>query len=375
MNIIELCTSKGWGGLEIYALQVSKWFRQNQHDCYAVIAPDSLIAKRLAGSDIETTLIKPWFRLLPWLAALRLARLIDQRQVDILHVHWTRDLILAALAKRLARHPVKLVFIRHMALTRHKRDFYHRFIYHSIDRFLVITKKLYAEAKQFLPVSEDKLQLLYHGVADFDAVDQTHCDGFFAENQLQDARFRILLPGRIEHYKGQHTLVEAVIKLHKEGIDADLVILGHIMDEGYFKGLQQQIVAAGLEQKIHYLGFVEQPTLIYGCFDLVVLTTYAETFGLVLVEAMKSGVAVIGTDAGGVPEIIEHEKTGMLYEPGNTSELADCVKKMIKEPAWRAQLASAGKAYADQTFSEQAHYAKLTTIFSELINSKSDKKI
>lgn len=98
MKIIELCTSKGWGGLELYVWQVSKWFKTHQHDCHAVIVPGSLIAERLAGSDIGTTCIKPLFRLLPCLAALRLARLIDQQQTDILHVHWTRDLILAALA-------------------------------------------------------------------------------------------------------------------------------------------------------------------------------------------------------------------------------------------------------------------------------------
>lgn len=263
---------------------------------------------------------------------------------------------------------MKLVFIRHMALTRHKRDFYHRFIYHSIDRFLVITKKLYAEAQQYLPVPEDKLQLLYHGVADFKPVEQTVCKQFFADNNLQRAKFRILLPGRIEHYKGQHTLVEAVDQLQQRGIDAEMVILGHVMDEAYFTGLEQQISAGGLEKKIHYLGFIEKPTLIYGCFDVVVLTTYAETFGLVLVEAMKSGVAVIGTNAGGVPEIIEHDQTGLLYEPGNASDLADCLQKLIEDTALRERLAQAGKTYADETFSEQQHYSKLTQIFSELIN-------
>lgn len=372
MNILELCTSKGWGGLELYAWQASKWCKAQGYHCHGVVVPDSLIARRLTESNIATTIIKPKFRLLPLLAAKKLARLIDQRQADILHVHWTRDLILAALAKRMARRPVKLVFYRHMALTRHKRDAYHRFIYQSIDRFLVITKKLYHEAKQFLPLAEERIQLLYHGVADFEPVDQDHCQTFMAEHQLAEAKFRILLPGRIEHYKGQHTLVDAVIQLHKQGIDCDLVLLGHVMDDAYFEKLQAQVKAAGLEGKIHYLGFVDQPTLVYGCFDLVVLTTYAETFGLVLVEAMKSGVAVVGTNAGGVPEIIQHEETGLLYEPANSTELADCVKRLIEDDALRNKLAKAGKTYADEMFSEQAHYKKLNEIFLALTQNKSD---
>lgn len=372
MKVIELCTSKGQGGLELYAWQVSNWLVENGHQCHAVVRPGSFIAGRMIESSISTTEIKQVFRQFPTLAARKLARLIEQEQADILHVHWNKDLILAALAKRFSRHPVKLVFIRHMALTRHKRDAYHRFIYGSIDRYLVITKNLYQEAKQFLPLPEERLELLYHGVPDIAEVDQAHCQRFFTEHDLENRKFRILLPGRIEHYKGQHTLVEALIKLQQQSVDADLVILGHVMDEAYFKDLQQQVSSAGLTNKVHFLGFVDQPGLIYGCFDLVVLTTFAETFGLVLVEAMKSGVAVIGTNAGGVPEIIEHEQTGLLYEPANADDLADCVKRMVENPDLRHKLAVAGKTYADEMFSEQAHYAKLKQIFTELSQDRSD---
>ncbi len=375
MKIIELCTSKGWGGLELYVWQVSQWLNTHAHECHVVIASNSLIAERLKDSDISTSFIQPRFRLFPWLAAFHLARFIDQQQVNILHVHWTKDLILAALAKRLSRRPVKLVFSRHMALTRHKRDIYHRFIYGSIDKFLVISKRLYAEARRYLPVAEDRLELLYHGIADFPAVNPENCQQTFRQNNLSNAKFRILLPGRIEHYKGQHTLLEAIILLQQRGYDVDVVILGHIMDEAYFRKLEQQTKAAGLEKKVHYLGFVEKPTLIYGCFDVVVLTTYAETFGLVLVEAMKSGVAVIGTNAGGVPEIIEHDQTGMLYAPGNASELAECLQKLIEDAGLRQRLAVAGRAYAEATFSEQQHYSKLIQIFSELVNDKSENDL
>ena len=373
MKIIELCTSKGWGGLELYAWQVSKWLKANQHHCHAVIVPESLIATRLLDSGISVTYIKPIFRLFPCVAAFRLARYIDKTETDILHVHWTRDLILAALAKRLCRRTVKLVFIRHMALTRHKRDVYHRFIYQSIDRFLVITKKLYAEAQQYLPLEQDKLQLLYHGVGDVEPGAPAVCEKLFQEHEIPKLAFKILLPGRIEHYKGQHTLIDAVAQLQTGGFDVEVSLLGHVMDKAYFKNLQEKITSVGLEKKVHYLGFVDKPTLIYGCFNVVVLTTYSETFGLVLVEAMKSGVAVIGTDSGGVPEIIEHEKTGMLFEPANAIALADCLQKLIEDSALCDRLAIAGKEYADKTFSEQEHYSKLIQIFSDVVNEKSDK--
>lgn len=366
MRVLELCTSKGWGGLELYALQLTQWLNEQGHDCSAVAAPGSMMSERLKKMSREVIICKPKFKLFPLWAAKRLARIIDQNKIDILHAHWNKDLPFAVLAKKLSKRKPKLVFIRHMALTRHKRDFYHRFIYKNIDKYLVITQQLYLEARRFLPVPEEKLQLIYHGVADFEVSDSVACKQFLSKNDIQDDVFRLLLPGRIEHYKGQHTLIEAVGLLRQNGINVELALLGHIMDEAYYRQLMTEVMKSGLEKQVHYLGFIEKPTLFYNCFDVVVLTTYAETFGLVLVEAMKSGVAVIGTRAGGVPEIIEHNKTGMLYEPGNAEDLAQCLEKMIKDPERTRELAAAGKKYADETFSEQRHYAKLLQIFTEL---------
>ena len=295
---------------------------------------------------------------------------MDEQAIDILHVHWNKDLILAVLAKCLSQRKPRLVFIRHMALTRHKRDAYHRFIYNGVDKYLVITKRLYSEARRFLPLQEGKIELLYHGVPAFPETDTAVCQEFYARHHLPAQGFKILLPGRIEHYKGQHVLIEALQHMGQAGLNTHVVLLGHVMDQGYFAELQHQLERDGLQERVHYQGFVDKPAELYGCFDVVVLTTYAETFGLVLVEAMKCGVAVIGTNAGGVPEIIEHGKTGLLYEPGDAAGLAECLSRLMKDQDLRQSLARAGKAYADEVFSEQQHYAKLIQIFTDLATQK-----
>ena len=299
MKIVELCTSSGWGGLELYALNVSEWLQQQGHDCLFVIQSRSLIAERLSNSKLKTASLRPRFRLFPFIAARRLARLLDQQQSELLHVHWTKDLPLAVLAKCLSCSKPKLAFIRHMALTRHKRNFYHRFIYRNIDAYLVITKRLYAEAERFLPLVKDKIHLLYHGVAELEQADSISCDIFLLTHGLGKDKFRILLPGRIEYGKGQHLLLEAVNLLQQQGLQVEIALMGHIMDQAYFANLQKKIKAWGLRDQFHYLGFVDKPVYIFNCFDAIVLTTYAETFGLVLIEGMKCGIPVIGSNAGG----------------------------------------------------------------------------
>ena len=99
------------------------------------------------------------------------------------------------------------------------------------------------------------------------------------------------------------------------------------------------------------------------CFDAVVLASKCETFGLVLPEAMRAGVAVVGSNCGGVPEIIEHDKTGLLFESENVEDLNRQLRKLIDEPEFCQKLAKAGKTDADERFSEEKHFQRLLEIF------------
>ncbi|MBT8118490.1 MAG: glycosyltransferase family 4 protein, partial [Gammaproteobacteria bacterium] len=101
--------------------------------------------------------------------------------------------------------------------------------------------------------------------------------------------------------------------------------------------------------------------------DCICLTTYEETFGLVLPEAMRAGVAVIGSDKGGVPEIIAHQKTGLLFESENAESLYQQIAQLYDDPAMKQRLASEGRKKADSTFDNDLHFDKLENILSDVI--------
>ena len=135
------------------------------------------------------------------------------------------------------------------------------------------------------------------------------------------------------------------------------------MDEIYFEQLKVEIEKSNLNDNIFYLGFHNNPTAIMKCFDAVVLATKCETFGLVLPEAMRAGVAVIGSNCGGVPEIIEHEKSGLLFESENAADLTEQLSKIVVDKKFCNKLAAEGKKDADARFSEERHFKKLIEIF------------
>ena len=103
--------------------------------------------------------------------------------------------------------------------------------------------------------------------------------------------------------------------------------------------------------------------------DCIVLTSYEETFGLVLPEAMRAEIAVIGSRAGGVPEIIDHETTGLMFETRDALNLCQQICKLHSNPQLKNQLAQAGKKKADILFNQETHFAKLEQHLLDAIQS------
>jgi len=281
------------------------------------------------------------------------------KKITTIHIHSRKDFPLAVFTKLLCQHPVRLVYTRQMALTRSKNNIYHRFLYRYVDCYLTITKNLENEAKLYLPLTPNKIHVLYYGVPEKHQTEKVSCINYFSEHQLEEEVFTVALFGRIEYGKGQHLLVEAISTLVSEGKNIQGAIIGHVMDQTYFEELKATVANDGIKKSIRFCGFHSDPTTIMECFDVVVLASYAETFGLVLPEAMRAGTAVIGTNSGGVPEIIQDKVTGLLFKPGNAAELASCLRKLMDNSELRKQIAHQGKVFADKNFSEETHFAKL----------------
>lgn len=366
MNILELCLSPGYGGLEINPHHAAVELARRGHRVTFVARPSTMLAGRLEQDGIPYDALTVRAVHFPLLAARQLARIIDRDAIDVMHVHWRNDIDLAVWAKFFARRRVALAHTRHMQVTRPKRDPYHQFAYGRIDRWIAITDTLAAQIRERLPIPPERIVRLYHGVAEPTPVSPEARAEFVRYNHIPGTGLRIGVFSRIQHIKGQHLVVEAVAKLAAQGIEASATLVGHVMDEAYAESLRNQIAELNISDRVHFAGFVENPTGLMMCFDVVVLPTYGETFGLALAEAMRAGVAVIGTNSQGVPEIIRDGETGLLFEEGDTDGLTAALSQLVANPELRAQLAANGKAFADETFDPVAHYDRLEKILAEV---------
>jgi glycosyltransferase involved in cell wall biosynthesis len=290
-----------------------------------------------------------------------LRKYIITKNIEFLHVSWAKDLFLAVILKIFSPNSIKIIFYRQMKLSRPKKAFYHKFIYKNIDLFLVITDKLKSEAEKYLPLPANKIKKLTYGI---DTPSSTVIDKeiFFSKHGLNENIPTIGIFSRIEEQKGQHLVLDAI---NQYTSNIQLCIIGHSMDYEYKNRLLKDATDYNLINNLRFIDFVDSPMSYMPCFDIIILPTYEETFGLIVAEAMLMKVAVIGSNAGGVPEIISNRENGLLFETKNAKDLSEKINILLNDSDLRNKLILNGYDYANNKYAYDTHFDKL----EKMINS------
>lgn len=165
---------------------------------------------------------------------------------------------------------------------------------------------------------------------------------------------QLLFTGRLTPEKGVETALEAVGRLiHIEGMQAIKLSVVGAGETDYEDRLKEIVRRERIEPYVAFLGSkttAEMPA-IYRQADIFLFTSiWAEPFGRVLVEAMASGLAVVGTAVGGAAEILIDNENSLLFPPGDAAELAGQIKKLVEAPTLRQRLAQNGYRRAVDLF-------------------------
>jgi glycosyltransferase involved in cell wall biosynthesis len=192
----------------------------------------------------------------------------------------------------------------------------------------------------------------------------------FREKELKIPPHSLVLGvvGRISRWKGQKLLLDAFENLQTEFDNLYLLIIGSPPpgQEHFLIDLEQSIANKGLSEKVQLHPFTRDIWKFWSAIDIASVTsTEPEPFGLVAVEAMFSGIPVVAANHGGLTEIIEHEKTGILFEPGNSQALSNAIKLLINNNLKRNKIALAGKKYAKENFSSELYIRNFVDFYTK----------
>jgi glycosyltransferase involved in cell wall biosynthesis len=180
----------------------------------------------------------------------------------------------------------------------------------------------------------------------------------------------VTLVGRINRWKGQGVLIEAAALLKQQGKrDVRYLILGDVADgqHRFREDMMAQIQSAGLQGEVVWHPFMPDVDVAWAASDIAVVpSTEPEPFGRVAIEAMSHGLPVLASNGGGLAEIVDHEKSGLLVTPGSAGQLASAIARLVDAPGLRKTWGDAGRQRQLALFSQQEHDRKLLALMGQL---------
>lgn len=175
---------------------------------------------------------------------------------------------------------------------------------------------------------------------------------------------RIGMAGRCVPEKGGDLFIDACLRLSRE-TDAEFHFWG-LRDTPFGRDLVDRVGKTGecTIRRFHFEGFRNDMKAFFHLVDVVAVPSrFEEPMGRMAIEAMAAGLPVVAADHGGLSEIIEHEKTGLLVEPRSVDALLDALRRLSADSALRGRLASAGSAWVKEELSPIKYTDRLLRLY------------
>ena len=280
-------------------------------------------------------------------AAQALVRHARARGLDHVHAHSCgRAALIAALAHHLGG-PTYSVTL-HGPLSDYGPG--QRFKWRGASFATIITRKLLHEMQEEMPEAlPDRLLVRPMGV-DTDVLRRIEP----YEPPQKGRPVQLFSCGRLNVVKGHQDLMCAVRQLLDQGVDVRLEIAGEddAGGDGFRKELEAHLRKLRLQDHVKLLGAIDAGEVKAKLLaaQVFVLASWHEPLGVAYMEAMACGVPVIGTDAGGVRELIEDGHTGKLVPPKDPTSLARAIKDLAQNPETATRLSAAGRDLVQQKF-------------------------
>ncbi len=299
-------------------------------------------------------------------------------QADLIHSEdssWDGLLLAAARAARLYQKPLVVRPLMHLGsgwVRAHYQMAHQVALYRGAAAILALSS-LEADAYAQLGVSPQRIHTIGMGVELDRAAAVTPADkaGFRREHALSGPVVAFL--GANTYDKGAFALLMAVVRLNLAGLAVDLACAGP-QSEALAAFIQQQpsAVRTVAENRTHILGVVDELTkqrLLAAC-DVLALPSQVDSFGIVFLEAWAQGKPVIGARAGGIPDLIQHEETGLLVPFGDVDALAAAVRRLLEEPGLAARLGAAGSQQVRERYTWDRTYADLLQVYETVLSGQ-----
>lgn len=369
-NVLHLINNLNVSGATTLLLDIAAQLKPDHGEfAVCVLEPENPMARELAATGAHVVIPD---RKLGLASGTRWAcQVIRETRPDIIHTHLLPATQVGLAASRLMHIPalttVHFMFdgLRTSALLRQMN----RMSFKFYDRIIAISDAVKQSILEHCHVRPDRVTVLRNGI-DFTrtcSCAQDLRDHVRQELSVPPGQLLVGSIGRLDQVKSYDTLITAMAKTRDTANASSTPRLVLVGDGAERTRLEQLTADLDLADTITFAGTQEDPSRFLAAFDVFVLPSVSEGLGLSIIEAMGAGLPVIGSAAGGIPEVVTHGASGLLFEPGDSAELADCLRELAGSEELRTRLGAAAKASVEEQFDIAGHVERLHMVYEEML--------
>ena len=372
-KILYLITKSNFGGAQRYVFDLATNAQKNGYDVAVVLGGDGVLKDKLAEEKIKTIQLPELKRDVSFSSDIKnlfsLIKIFKKEKPEIIHLNSSKMGLLGSLAGRIYNigksDKAKIIFTGHgwafnedrSWISRKSILFLHWLTILFCHKVIAVSEKTKRDISN-LPLVSKKIEVIRNGISDIEFK-----DGFEARQLLGGNIDQSLWIGSIAELhknKGLDYLIKAFSENAFDYPDAALVIIGEGEERSNLERLIQKL---NLTNRVFLLGNKENAKIYLKAFDIFALISRTEALPYVILEAGLAKLPVIASKVGGIPEIIENMKTGLLTEAGNINQIKDKIQLLLERSDLRENLGSSLREKILVEFTKENHLKKTFNIY------------
>jgi glycosyltransferase involved in cell wall biosynthesis len=380
MKTLHLITHLGIGGAQDNTLLTVEKCDRTRFDVHIASHPDGQWSDRAKKATEHfhplCNLVHPLHPLKDVLCLFDLVKLFRQEKFDIVHTHSTKAGILGRWAARIARVPIIVHTIHGFAF----HDFmpaWKRQLYINLecsakpctDFFITVSELNRKEAVSLNLIELENSQTVYSGI-NFSKLDRLSEPSQTRQKlEIPEEWQVIVMVGRLDKQKAPNILIDAFSQVIQQCPKTLLLLVG---DGELRENLEEQVSKLGISQNVKFLGSREDIPEILKIADIFALSSLWEGLGRAMTEAMLVGKPVVVPNIYGIPEIVHHNETGLLFNGGDTEKLALHLIYLLQNPQKRERLGKNAQQLTRKLFDANLMVNQIEEIYQHLLQKNSN---
>jgi glycosyltransferase involved in cell wall biosynthesis len=376
MKVLILITKSNWGGAQRYVYDIATNLPKDLYEVEVMSGGNGLLIEKLKDAGIKADGDLPIKRNVEVLGDIKvffgLLSVIRKKRPDILHINSSKIGGLGALAGRLTGVP-HIIFTAHGWAFNEDRSFISKIIIKFLHWITIILSHRTISVSESLkdqlihwPKVTTKVSVIHNGIkseAVFSKINArlelTRMNPVLSQT-LKDPKDLTIIGsvGELHHIKGYRYALEAISKIDKK-------VIYIIISEGEERiKIEKQIKELGLESKVFLMGYIINAYQYLKAFDIFLLPSLSEGFPYIGLEAGLASLPIVSTGVGGIPEIIDDMKSGILIQPRKSSEIKNALEFYLKHKKTRKEHGDALRIKVLEEFSIQKMIESTIKIYS-----------